>query len=261
MHCLGYCTANSLDTFKLVEYLKAKYSAKRYREVIYAAIGDAEVFFFPYASIVTWGANEAAAQLILEEIKQFEYQPLAQICEDEFSFKYGYSLAIEEDEITLPDHAILTKLACSHAIAQSVKIDSFEKTIQKTIDITKDLPNRMAEQGRIRLSGKDIRKMMGRLFIDRHSINLHQELLDTPEFFWEHAELEPLYHTVANYLDRERRVSVLNQRLTVLKELFDMLNAEVNHKHSSRLEWTIIWLIMIEIVIALSSDIFRHFHL
>lgn len=255
MFCLGYCTANSLDTFRLAEYLKAKYSARRYREVIYAAIGDAEVFFFPYGAIVTWGVKDDIARLTLEEIKPFEIQSLPQICEDEFTFKYGYSLVIEDDEITLPDHAILTKLACSHAIAQSAKIDSFEKTIQKTIDITKDLPDHMAIAGRISLSGKDIRKMMGRLFIDRHSINLHQELLDTPEFFWEHAELEPIYHTLANYLDRERRVSVLNQRLTVLKELFDMLNAEVNHKHSSRLEWIIIILIMIEIVIAIASDI------
>jgi len=78
-------------------------------------------------------------------------------------------------------------------------------------------------------------------------------LLDTPEFFWEYSELEPYYRLVAHYLDIERRVNVLNQRLTVLKELFDMLNNEINHKHSSRLEWTIIWLIVIEVIIELSK--------
>ncbi len=62
---------------------------------------------------------------------------------------------------------------------------------------------------------------------------------------------------MAHYLEIERRVNVLNQRLTVLKELFDMLNNEINHKHSSRLEWTIIWLIVIEVALALSSDIFH----
>jgi uncharacterized Rmd1/YagE family protein len=30
-------------------------------------------------------------------------------------------------------------------------------------------------------------------------------------------------------------------------ELFEMLGNELNHQHSSRLEWTIIWLIIIEV--------------
>lgn len=257
MHCSAYCTATSVDTTRLFEHLRSKYKVRRYREVIYAEIEDAEVFFFPYAAIVCWWLNDANSRQIISEVKPFEYQPLTQICEDEFTFRYGYNLTIEDDDITLPDHGILTKLACSHAIAQSVKIDSFEQTIQKTIDITKELPERLAEEGRISLGGKEIRKMMGRLFIDRSSINLHQELLDTPEFFWEHPDLEPLYRNVAHYLDRERRVHVLNQRLTVLKELFDMLNEEVNHKHSSRLEWIIIWLILIEVIIVLSGDILK----
>ncbi len=90
-------------------------------------------------------------------------------------------------------------------------------------------------------------------------INLHQELLDTPEFFWEYPELEPIYKLTAHYLDRERRVNVLNQRLTVLKEMFDMLNDQYNHKQSAQLEWTIIWLIVIEVILALADVIF-HFH-
>lgn len=259
MFCSAYCTATSFNTAQLFEHLKSKYGAKRYREVIYAEIGNTEVFFFPYAASVFWAQNEGADLAILAEVKDFEYQPFKQICEDKFSFQYGSNFALADDEITLPDHDVLTKLACSHALAQSVKINSFEDTIQKTIDLTKDLPERLSEHGKISLSGKEIRRMMGRLFIDRHSINLHQELLDTPEFFWEHSDLEPTYNLVAHYLDRERRVNVLNQRLTVLKELFDMLNDEVNHKHSSRLEWTIIWLIVIEVVLVLSKDVFHFF--
>lgn len=257
MDCIAYCTATSIDTFKLFENLKDKYSIRRYREVIYAAVNDGEVFFFPYAAIVCWNLDNPTCRELLTFLKQYEYQSIEDICDDEFTYDYGYTLEVDDDNIILPDHGVLTKLACSHALAQSVKIDSFEQTIQKTINITKELPEVLASQGRINLSGKEIRRMMGRLFIDRHSINLHQELLDTPEFFWEHSDLEPTYNLISHYLDRERRVNVLNQRLTVLKELFDMLNNEINHKHSSRLEWTIIFLIMIEVVIVLWRDVFN----
>lgn len=260
MRCSAYCIASSINTIELFEYLKSKYEVKRYREVIHIKITsatgpDSDVFIFPYASFVSWGLSSKQDQELQAVLGEYMIQPLEVPCYDEFTYIYGPKAQIVEDEIVLPDHDISTKLAFSHGISQSVKLDSFEQTIQKTVDLTRELPNRMATQGKINLTGKQIQRMMGRLFIDRHSINLHQELLDTPEFFWDHAELEPIYKLTAHYLDRERRVNVLNQRLTVLKEMFDMLNDQYNHKQSAHLEWTIIWLIVIEVLLAVSKDI------
>jgi uncharacterized Rmd1/YagE family protein len=62
---------------------------------------------------------------------------------------------------------------------------------------------------------------------------------------------------MANYLDLESRVEVLNQRLGVIHELFEMLGNELNHQHSSRLEWTIIGLIVMEVILTLLRDVFR----
>ena len=41
---------------------------------------------------------------------------------------------------------------------------------------------------------------------------------------------------------------VLNQRLDILKELFDMLSNEMHNNHSNKLEWIVIILIVIEVV-------------
>ena len=98
---------------------------------------------------------------------------------------------------------------------------------------------------------------MGELFITRNSINLNMDILDTPEFFWEYPELEPTYLLMANYLDVRTRVEILNQRLNVLRDLFEMLGSELNHSHSNRLEWTIILLILIEVIISLTVHVFH----
>lgn len=274
MRCVAYCTSTAFDIPRLLGYLKAKYPLTRYREVIHIQLpskenSEGDVFFFPYGAMVCWGLNELQEQLLFPEMREFELQHLEQIESDVFSYIYAtasnsgivqnpVSLAkIEDDEIILPDHDVLTKLAFSHGMAQSVKLAAFELTIQKTIHLTRALPELLEKTGSVQLSRKDIRRMMGRLFIDRSSINLHQELLDTPEFFWEHSDLEPYYAQMAHYLDRERRVSVLNQRLAILQELFDMLATELNHQHSSRLEWTIIWLIVIEVFLTVMKDILK----
>lgn len=271
MRCVAYCTATSFDNARLTNYLRNSYRFARFREVLHIQIdcvrrvGDpsakqaGDVFFFPFGTLVCWGLEEEQERKILQEIRPFEQQRLDAIEDDIFYYAYGASPKIEDDEIVLPDQHDLTKLAFSHGLAQSVKLSVFEQTIQKTIHLTKELPELLAHQGNIKLSRKDIRRMMGRLFIDRSSINLHQELLDTPEFFWEHSDLETYYALVAHYLDRERRVNVLNQRLRILQELFDMLAAELNHQHSSHLEWTIIVLIVIEVLLHVATDIFGYF--
>jgi hypothetical protein len=44
---------------------------------------------------------------------------------------------------------IRTKLALSHALAQSVKISLFEELISSTIEQTKDIPKSLSETGKI----------------------------------------------------------------------------------------------------------------
>ena len=97
---------------------------------------------------------------------------------------------------------------------------------------------------------------MGELFLERATINLHLDALDTPEFFWEYPELEPLYKMITVYLDVQTRVEVLNKRLDILHELLEVLGNELNLQHSSRLEMTIIWLIIFEVVLTLLRDVF-----
>ena len=68
---------------------------------------------------------------------------------------------------------------------------------------------------------------MGEIFIERNFINLHSEILDTPEFFWNYPELEPFYRRTAHYLDVTKRVEILNKRLNVVHELFEILSSEL----------------------------------
>ena len=123
-----------------------------------------------------------------------------------------------------------------------------EATVEKTIQSTKDIPQKMAVDGKIKLNRKDITRQIGQLFVDRSSINLYSDILDNPDFFWEDDEWLPVYSRVAKYLEVDRRADVLNKRLDILKELFDMLATELHNSHSNKLEWIVIILIMVEVL-------------
>lgn len=260
MDCSAYCTATSYQIKPLFEKLRSRFKSTLYRDVIHIEVPGEEisdVFYFPYGSVVCWNMAKDRAMKFVMEARPYENLPTEEIETDEFTYIYDGGPKITEDEIILPNRDILTKLAISFGLAQSVKLGTFELAIQKTFNHMQYLPDDLAKQGKISLSRREIRRKMGELFIERNSINMHFNVLDAPEFFWEYPELEPLYSMTSNYLDLEKRGQVLNQRLGVIHELFEMLGTELNHQHSSRLEWTIIGLIVIEVFLTLLRDVFK----
>ncbi|MCB1136612.1 MAG: RMD1 family protein, partial [Chlamydiia bacterium] len=242
------------------EVFSQGYETERCADVTHINLADAEAtrdaFFFPYGVAVFWNVEPEVEQGLLAMAQGYGDGQANLREEDEFPFSYGSTAAISKREIILPGDSTLNKLAASHAIAQSTKLCVFEKTIFQLIRNTEPIPLEMASTGRQPLRAKGLRKMMGQLYIDLSSVNLHIDLLDEPEFFWDYEEVEPIYAMTSHYLDIEDRVHVLNRRLEVVRDLFEMLSDEIKHKQSSRLELTIIWLIVIEVLITLGKDVF-----
>jgi uncharacterized Rmd1/YagE family protein len=264
MRCTCYCTASHYELPRLFQALQKeeKGAVQLYRDLIHIQIKEerrlkGDVFYFTFGAAVFWGFTEEEERWILQTIKEFEKEPLAKLELDEFTFSYGESMKIEEDEIILQNKSPLTKLSISYGLSQSVKLAVFEELIQKTIEHTSYLPKDLALKGKISLSRKEISQKMGELFIERNFINLNREFLDTPEYFWDYPELEPFYRRTAHYLDVGKRLDVLNKQLNVIHELFEILSNELNHQHSFRLEMIIIFLIVIEVLLGVFRDIFH----
>lgn len=87
-----------------------------------------EVFLFDYGVVVIWGMTESQEAKLLKDIAKFELEKLApdDVETEHFNFYYTreYQARIYNDFITLRDkNNYMTKLAISHALAQSVKVN------------------------------------------------------------------------------------------------------------------------------------------
>eukprot|EP01012_Entosiphon_sulcatum_P032218 TRINITY_DN4098_c0_g3_i1.p1 TRINITY_DN4098_c0_g3~~TRINITY_DN4098_c0_g3_i1.p1 ORF type:complete len:230 (+),score=53.97 TRINITY_DN4098_c0_g3_i1:83-772(+) len=163
----------------------------------------------------------------------------------------GQHPVIYMDRIFLFDDSVELKLGISHAIAQSCKLTVYEERIDQVIKETREYPEVLAQRGAVPLSRAEAARLKGQLFVHRMSINLHSDILDTPDFVWEHTALDPAYRAVRKDMDIDQRVNVLNQRLQIVNELFEALHQDLHNKHSSNLEWIVIWLIVVELVLGL----------
>lgn len=255
--CISFCTADAYDMDCLNTILKKKnLISKSYDNVIHLEdlTTHSHAFIFHYGCVVFWGFNKDNMTDIINLIKDCAIDPLPHNTSDECRFHYsegGETLINEEEDLViLESEDPLILLAISYALSQSVKLKTFENSTFSAIQRSKDLPNELSRTGSIRLSRRKLSRIIGSLFEERHSINLHTDLLDTPEFFWKRPKYESYYKEAAEYMDITTRTMILNQRLTVLHELYDMLSDEMKHRHSSRLEWIIILLIAIEIIMS-----------
>jgi uncharacterized Rmd1/YagE family protein len=96
-----------------------------------------EVFLFEYGVVVIWGMTLKEEQRFLKEIAKFEQEKLGKddIQTEEFNFYYTreYQARIYNDFISLREKRnYMTKLAISHALAQSTKVCGTE-TANKSI--------------------------------------------------------------------------------------------------------------------------------
>ncbi|KAI8095909.1 hypothetical protein BDF21DRAFT_435931 [Thamnidium elegans] len=278
----AYCTASAYRMDALIKYLQSKKrtngtAPKRFDECLYTPYAFTyplappqqpsetthassvqvlpEIFLFDYGVCVFWGMTIREEQRILKLLEPFEEEKLEpdDVETEEFNYYYNeaYQPRIYNDIITLRHPSnYLIKLTIAHAIAQSVKMTLFERLIDDTINETKYIPQVMAESGNIPMSRTAITKKIGQLFIMRINVNLVSNILDTPEIFWSEPTLEPLYSAIRGYLEISQRVQLLNQRVEVISDLLEMLKDHLNSSHGEHLEWIVIWLIGMEILVA-----------
>ncbi len=143
----------------------------------------------------------------------------------------------------------------SYSIAQSSKLDYFEADIDYSNDETRSLAEELARNGYINIDHIALNKKIGKLYLKKNEINLDTDILDVPDYFWNNDKYQPNFNVVCKYFEISKRTEVINHRLNIIGELLYVLNEEVNFNHISNLDWTIIILILINVLILFFWDI------
>ena len=152
-----------------------------------------EIFVFEFGVVVFWGVSIGQEKGILDLIKDFikrgdVIQSEFESSEDDMAFvsvAEASKMHIANDVITLPeDSTVKQRLSVSYAIAQSSVVSIFEHRIEEKVTEYKFIPETLSRSGKIDLSNRRIGMMIGDIFVIRHDLNLHTDILDTPDYFW-----------------------------------------------------------------------------
>lgn len=236
-------------------------------------VNEGHAFFFSSGASVFWGLSVEVRRELLKTLVNFQEQSTTMTSmsstgrdddtaglplpmkEFDHEFRYKIDAGLKEarfhhDEIYLRDLRNAEELlALSYGLAQSVKLLLYEEVIDSLVNRTRTLPDELAKDGKIKMSQWELKRLIGELMVARYSVNLVSDILDTPEYFWQHAELERLHLECAREVELKQRARILDTRAQVIKDALDILNNEVSSSSSNRVERAILALIAVEVVI------------
>lgn len=217
-------------------------------------------------TVVTWGLSEDESLRLLEQIKPAEMEPYKDIEEEELDFVHdsqlrtgivGETIIIGRDESKDEngadshigaDSPIYAKLAFSNGIARSTKLAVLEEQLDNYLDSTREIPRILARGNKLPWGRQKTLQKVGEILAFRGELNLHSELVETPDLYWAMPQLEEYYNRISKKLDVAVRITILNKKLDYANELAATLRSHLSEKHGLALEWGIIGLIAIEVV-------------
>jgi len=260
MFCYSYALGEQIDIKKLQHGLMPHYKCEQIEDAIILETPDTRIIVFNYGCAVIWllSNQDQETKKLIHLLSPFVVRPHPLIS-DEFEYEITNKAAVKSDKIFLRTDESLNyqMLAVSYALSQSAKLAFFEERIYQTIEETRYIPLALAKSGRINLSHKKIAQKIGELYIERSWVNLHTDILDSPEFFWDNPEYDELYNMARADLSLTQRTSVLNTRLDIIRELFEVLGDELKSRHSTLLEWSIVIMIFIEVTMTFLIHVFK----
>lgn len=220
--------------------------------------GTGYILVFGFGCVVFWGIQQKEKNKILSILSLCAIDPYL-ACEERHIFRFGKISKVSNDWIVLIDDETLSfqLLTISYGLSQSLKLSVFENRLTDMIDKTRHVPKQLSLTGKISMGTKEINKRIGALIVEKHIINIHSDMLDSPNFLWENPEFEELYLQTINDQDLTPRLQVLNTRLDIIKDLFQVLGDELKNRHSVFLEIIIILLIAIEVIITIATHFFK----
>ena len=145
----------------------------------------AEMFVFSYGVVVFWNFTERQEKDVLADLTFSESETgvtLATGAQDEedfeteeFHFEYSPETPrprVFNDMITLRSGDHMIKLAMSHAIAQSTKLNFFEQRMADQMAEAQHVPRRLALTGQLGMKREEVVRILGALFRSRVDVNL-----------------------------------------------------------------------------------------
>ncbi|WP_299228343.1 RMD1 family protein [uncultured Psychroserpens sp.] len=245
---IAYQVANAINIKKARQQLDWKLLFQDSDELFYEYNADKFVYLFQYGMVSFFNLTSAEINQVLVEIKSFCNAYIAEKLSEEINVSIEDSLKVEFDKIILPEiNAEMIRLVMLNA-SQSVALTRYSEITEALLIETNEHTKYLEAKGKLDISGPKLKRFIGKTLNIKNKISENLYIFDAPDIVWEDETLNKLNLDLKQTFDLKDRYRFIHDRINIIKENLELFKDIMDHKESSKLEWIIIILILVEVV-------------
>ena len=162
-----------------------------------------------------------------------------------------------EDRIPPGGHMLLRDLSpprllvVADALSKSVALARDEREVNAVLDVIEPFAATLSRTGRPPGPRRNMLKLIGQALLAQHRVSGRVAVEEKPDVLWDRADLERLYARAEDEYELMERTRTLKRKLDVIVETARALTDVIEADRSTRLELTIVLLIVGEVVLTL----------
>jgi len=206
---------------------------------------------YKFGGVVCFGLNDLETKELFDEITPAFVEPLSNIESETLLLEIGSENdRLEDDSLFLKELDIEHVLMIADIMGKCVMLSRYEYDITNVFTKIEPLAAKMVN-GKIKFSGKELLKQTGAVILIKQKMVGGVEVREKPEVLWENPELEKIYLKLEDEYEIIERSLALDKKLELINDSTNSQLELLHNKHSLRVEWYIVILIVVEICLTL----------
>jgi uncharacterized Rmd1/YagE family protein len=161
--------------------------------------------------------------------------------------------------IAMKDLSEQRLLVVADALAKSVSLGRDEREVNTVFDVIEPFAVALARNGRPPWKRRAMLKLIGQTLLVQHRVSGRVAVEEKPEVLWDRPDLERLYIRLEDEYELKERAGTLKRKLDTIVETARTLTEVIDADRATRLEATVVILIVTEILLTIGQIIFwRH---
>lgn len=217
-------------------------------DLFYAPEGDKYVFIFNYGVVVFYNLGEEDTSTFFKEFFPDKKRILLPM--DQFGLSHN-----AHNDIHVEFNSLSLKLINQETIkivmlnmAQSVALIYYDQVSQDLLERVRQFTNQMEEEGKLKISRRSIMKFIGKGLNTKNKIAENLYIFDAPPVTWNDEYLDRVHTTLSRHFDLGPRYRSIENTFNIVEANLDTFLELYHQKESSKLEWIIIILILVEVL-------------
>jgi required for meiotic nuclear division protein 1 len=211
------------------------------------------VTLYRHGVVVFFDVSHAEQAVFLQELQAFITNAYSTPETESLDIRVeaGGREGVTAGVLTLEDASVERLQIIADVLSKSALLALYERSVAGEFDRIEPLAAELDRSGRIRSNSRELLKKLGAMLLVEQRMVGRAQINEKPETLWDHPELEGLFVRLVDEFEITERHTALEQKLNLIAQTAHTVLELLGSKHSLRVEWYIVMLIVLEILLTL----------